>query len=162
MPELLAGPYCHGARRPNNRPAKGPRAQKEFVHVIWGTSFVCWESVLFFSHLFFFCGVVVICFILQRVAPVTMEMDSRSIVSEDITGALLLCCKGEFILAKHRKGERKMFLYVRVCVCVYGSLCWDCLTNGYLLLVTSGDGRKDLSLTTFMTFFFLRFFAIHE
>lgn len=69
----------------------------------------------FFSHLFF-CGVVVICFILQRVAPVTMEMDSRSIVSEDITGALLLCCKGEFILAKHRKGERKMFLYVRVCV----------------------------------------------
>lgn len=68
--------------------------------------------------LIFFCGVVVICFILQRVAPVTMEMDSRSIVSEDITGALLLCCKGEFILAKHRKGERKMFLYVRVCVCV--------------------------------------------
>lgn len=105
-----------------------------------------------FFLIFFFCGVVVICFILQRVAPVTMEMDSRSIVSEDITGALFFYVrKGEFILAKHREKEKEKCF----CMCARVCLFWDCFTNGYLLLVTSGDGRKDSSLMTFMTFFLL-------
>lgn len=43
-----------------------------------------------------------------------MEMDSRSFVSKDITGALLLCSEGEFISEKHRKRRKNVFL----CACV--------------------------------------------
>lgn len=121
MPELLAGPYCHGARRPNNRPAKGPRAQKEFVHVIWGTSFVCWESVLFFPLFFLWrC-----CYLFYSAKSGTCY-NGDGLTFHCVRGyngrSLLLCCKGEFILAKHREKEKEKCFCMCARVSVLGLL----------------------------------------